>query len=129
MLFFLLLNTKLLHQHQNEIIDLLWIFKGLGYSLFLQAPLTVSNHLRTLGLYVEVSDGLIGIKPGIERNKCYINVADGLAPKVRLVSELSFHQLEAVNEVLLGCLLFFSFFRPYLPPKVIYLQIHTITQR
>jgi hypothetical protein len=31
-----------------------------------------------------------------------INVAEGLAPKVRLVSKLSFQQLEAVNEILLG---------------------------
>ena len=58
---------KLLPQHHNKIIDFLWIFKGLGYTLFLQAPLTVSNQLRTISLYIEVADGFIGIKPAIER--------------------------------------------------------------
>jgi len=58
---------KLLPQHHNKIIDFLWIFKGLGYTLFLQAPLAVSNQLRTLSLYIEVADGFIGIKPAIER--------------------------------------------------------------
>jgi hypothetical protein len=45
----------------------MWIFKRLGYALFLQAPLTVSNQLRTVSLYIEVADGFIGIKPAIER--------------------------------------------------------------
>jgi len=62
-----LLKPKLLSHHHNEIIDFLWIFKGLGYTLFLQAPLAVSNQLRTISLYIEVADGFIGIKPAIER--------------------------------------------------------------
>jgi len=119
---FLLIHPKPLPALQNELVHLFWVFKRLGYTLFLHASLSPCNDLGALCLYAEVSTGLIGIKPAVERNERNIHIPKVLSAEIRLVSKLSFQQLEALDKILFCSLQFFSFRCPYLLSNLKYLK-------
>ena len=119
---FLLIHPKPLPELQDELVHLFWVFKRLGYTLLLHASLSPCNDLGALCLYVEASTFLIGIKPAVERNERHIHIPKLLSAVIRLVSELSFQQLEALDKILFCSLQFFSFRCPYLLSNLEYLK-------
>ena len=113
---------------QDVLVHLFWVFKRLGYTLLLHASLSPCNDLGALCRYVEVSTFLIGIKPAVERNERHIHIPKLLSAVIRLVSELFFQQLQALDKFLFCSLQFFSFRSPYLLSNLEYLKLRFIAQ-
>uniref|UniRef100_A0A6I9SK34 Uncharacterized protein LOC105059433 n=1 Tax=Elaeis guineensis var. tenera TaxID=51953 RepID=A0A6I9SK34_ELAGV len=77
---------------------------GLGDALPFLAPLGPRRQLRAFLVDAEFATGLVGVEPGCEGRQRNIHKAEGLSPKVLLVSELTLQKLQDLDHVLPGLL-------------------------
>lgn len=107
----------------NSIINLMGIWKDLRDALPLHAPLCPCHQLRACLLYIEISESLVGVKPGAGKwYESHIDEPQAVSPKIWFFTQLHFQQLQTVDEVLLSCLLSISFAPPYPRPALVHLR-------
>lgn len=109
MQFLHLFNTENLSELKHLLINFLRFRQGSSNTVAFNTSLSPSHDLRTLSFHRKITTFLECIEPTVEWDKSDVNITKCLSSEVRLVSKLSFKNLQAVKKHLLAFLLFFSF--------------------